>query len=630
MCNYYRATASAAEATFIPYYIHFMPGIKAILNSSTASDLIELRGKAMECAAFIGDAVGVDLFANDAYEIMTTLITAMGADANSDSTFEYILPACARISKALGDKFEPFLPHIITPLLVGANQEIKFQMEDANEDDEEGDVVTDEELRTESTVVNFGGGIKKRVTLNTYAMGQKKQAATMLYDFASNMKGDLKYYLPQCMQTLLPMVIDKNSTDVRSSSSLALAKMYEAYIDGAKKGYVNQADLQLVFNACSLNMQNSLKNEINQTCRGCSAETYRDIFLANYNSGNETPDGKRANFMVKPELSDCTQIIQCLLASCEDSLARRKEHETKFNKRATNGSLDDEDREAYEELLEEEDDLLTNIVDSLGQLIKLHGNDIMLLFDSLIMPFFAPYLSPTQPEALQVIAICMIDDAIEFGGEGAVKYISASLDIFTNNIKSDHLVVKQCSVYGISQIAKVAPELFSQKLSEVLPQLMAVITSPDARDEDNEGIFENVIFTLGVICTLPYYRSVPLANTNLSQVTSMWLSALPLKTDEVTSKTNNTYLCDMIERNDNILYDESFTNLGELLRIFAEIFISNAENVNNQDIEHHPDTILRMKNIIKNMSQTVSSDKLTLAMANLSPEMKAVIQSSSN
>jgi hypothetical protein len=50
-----------------------------------------------------GDAVGVEIFAPDALEIMQSLVGAMELDRNNDCTFEYILPACARISKALGE-----------------------------------------------------------------------------------------------------------------------------------------------------------------------------------------------------------------------------------------------------------------------------------------------------------------------------------------------------------------------------------------------------------------------------------------------------------------------------------------------------------------------------------------------
>ena len=50
----------------------------------------------------IGESIGVDLFVSDALEVMNILIQAMEGDKdNNDMTFEYILPACARISKAL-------------------------------------------------------------------------------------------------------------------------------------------------------------------------------------------------------------------------------------------------------------------------------------------------------------------------------------------------------------------------------------------------------------------------------------------------------------------------------------------------------------------------------------------------
>jgi hypothetical protein len=51
---------------------------------------------------------------------MQLLIEAMGQD--DDATFDYILPACGRISKALKRHFEPFLPLVMAPILAGACQ----------------------------------------------------------------------------------------------------------------------------------------------------------------------------------------------------------------------------------------------------------------------------------------------------------------------------------------------------------------------------------------------------------------------------------------------------------------------------------------------------------------------------
>ena len=57
---------------------------------------------------------------------------------------------------------------------------------------------------------------------------------------------------------------------------------------------------------------------------------------------------------------------------------------------------------ACAEELEEEEDLLRNLVDGMGMLIKLYGERIMPVFDSRIAAVFAPFMEPSQSEALQV------------------------------------------------------------------------------------------------------------------------------------------------------------------------------------------------------------------------------------
>jgi hypothetical protein len=62
--------AQVCGPAFSPYYAAFMPGIKSVLKEATAPDLSTLRGKAMECAGLLGEAVGVGVFGADAGEIM--------------------------------------------------------------------------------------------------------------------------------------------------------------------------------------------------------------------------------------------------------------------------------------------------------------------------------------------------------------------------------------------------------------------------------------------------------------------------------------------------------------------------------------------------------------------------------
>jgi hypothetical protein len=72
-----RCVATVSGQAFVPYYSGFMPGIISLLREATSSDLTTLRGKAMECAGLIGEAVGVQVFAADAMEIMQLFMTAL-------------------------------------------------------------------------------------------------------------------------------------------------------------------------------------------------------------------------------------------------------------------------------------------------------------------------------------------------------------------------------------------------------------------------------------------------------------------------------------------------------------------------------------------------------------------------
>ena len=52
-------------------------------------------------------------------------------ECDADISYECILPACARISHALGDQFEPFLPLVMEPVLAGARQVGRWMREAA-------------------------------------------------------------------------------------------------------------------------------------------------------------------------------------------------------------------------------------------------------------------------------------------------------------------------------------------------------------------------------------------------------------------------------------------------------------------------------------------------------------------
>ncbi len=93
-------------------------------------------------------------------------------------------------------------------------------------------------------------------------------------------------------------------------------------------------------------------------------------------------------------------IAQELLQLCSECITRQQSKDEEFK---ANEGLEAEDREAFAEELEEEEDTLTNLVDAIGQLLKLNGENLMPFFDQVISPAFAPFLTSKQPQSLQVV-----------------------------------------------------------------------------------------------------------------------------------------------------------------------------------------------------------------------------------
>ena len=668
--------AQVSGEVFAAYYPSFMPGVKQILLTAQGSpdpQLMKLRGKAMNTIGLVGDAVGAELFTPDAIEVMHMLLQDLSSCAGSgpgnlhdqDVAFDYILPACARISKALGAAFKPFVPAVMAPLLSGANQVITCTIEDAQEQDQEGETIQDEETGLESAILPVAG-VKKRVTMNTYAVHQKDQSARMLYEFAQALKGEMHTHLVPAMEVIINMVTDKHSSDVRASASLALSKLFEATVDAVAKGYPLTASgnvhgesaalLAQMLQLCLNKLLESLKGEINAAARGCSASCLEEILQVCFDSAEEAVDGSRsaATVLIRPDAANSKIIVTELLTRCTESVNRRTKFEAAF---ASNEGLEAEDKEAFEEQVEEEDEVLTNLVSSIGILLKLHSDthDVMPVFDAAVVPLFAPYLvAPGAAQAkkqhcdhFQIVATCMFDDIMEYGGQHACKYISQCVNQMLENVAtSDNSVVRQCSAYGIAQIVRMHPDTLLQALdgdisciTNAMVSLINRETEDDDGEEDLEGEKENAVFALGLMVTLPAFRqcvqSMKTTSASLMTMTQSWLAALPLKTDGQESKCSSFLLCQAVAASDpTVLGGAGCSNLAVILRIFADILMQaeklsrGAIDLDDEVMYAHKDTVTAVVQCMQGLAGAMSvcpAAAVQTAFAGLSAPHQAVL-----
>ena len=466
----------------------------------------------MDCIGLLGEAVGAEEFYNDATEVMQILLTCMQTDSDNDVNFDYILPACARISKTLQQNFEPYIDMVMRPLIQGASRNVDCSIEDALDNDVEGEVHEDEETGLQSAVVSLGAGQKKRITLNTHAVHQRSQAARMLYEFASSLKGHLKQYLLPSIEACINMITDKHSNETRSSASLALPKVFGACVDGVKIGHLDINNLTDILNASMQKLLEAVNGEINPTARVCACESLFEVLTACYESGEEQVNGYRSDAIIKPTLEVSQELMLQILNACAASVKRSTDREQSFN---ANEGYEGEDKAGFSEEEEEEEETLANLCNAIGLIIKLNANDatlpaLMQTFHDNVAPVFMQYMSSNN-EHFQIVSCCMMDDAIEFGyPDAAQAYIPEVLPTFLQNIStSENEIVRQSSSYGIAQIIAKFPTVFLQfpQAQECIQGLINLVNLPQARDEDNIGATENALWALGkyIIYSLLFY-----------------------------------------------------------------------------------------------------------------------------
>merc|ERR1712000_694093 len=109
------------------------------------------------------------------------------------------------------------------------------------------------------------------------------------------------------------MVTDRHSSDVRSSASLALSKLFEAALDSCTRGCLTRDTMQNIMNSCVSTLLGAIKGEVNSVARSCAVESLRDILQACFESGEEMPDGSRFQFVCRPEFDFCCTSVRDML-----------------------------------------------------------------------------------------------------------------------------------------------------------------------------------------------------------------------------------------------------------------------------------------------------------------------------
>ena len=231
--------AKVSGEAFGAFYDGFMPAAKGIIKSATAAEYQELRGKTMDCVGLIGIAVGKEKFLPDAKEVLEMMLTVQAtSNSSTDTALDYIVPACARICRAIGEDFLPYLQYIMPVLLERAMSKTDCQITDILDKDavlDAGGEQTDNGIT--STVLDIKGVGSKRVTLNTNDVFEKEIAIRALYDYLDVLEHNMGHFIEAITKAVVPLIVYRYAPAIRNVASLMMPKLIHAACVALRKNF---------------------------------------------------------------------------------------------------------------------------------------------------------------------------------------------------------------------------------------------------------------------------------------------------------------------------------------------------------------------------------------------------------
>jgi hypothetical protein len=124
----------------------------------------------------------------------------------------------------------------------------------------------------------------------------------------------------------------------------------------------------------------------------------------------------------------------------------------------------------------------------------------------------------------------------------------------------DNVELRQGAAYGLGMCAEHGGEHFAPYAEAACKVMVEMIGKPDSKNDDNASPTDNMIACVGRIAM----------HQNQPGLLPMWLSMLPLTTDQVEAQWCYTTLCALVEQNNTHLLGADFRNLPQVVRVLVD------------------------------------------------------------
>eukprot|EP00012_Vannella_robusta_P014021 CAMPEP_0206211088 /NCGR_PEP_ID=MMETSP0166-20121206/17930_1 /ASSEMBLY_ACC=CAM_ASM_000260 /TAXON_ID=95228 /ORGANISM="Vannella robusta, Strain DIVA3 518/3/11/1/6" /LENGTH=771 /DNA_ID=CAMNT_0053632877 /DNA_START=804 /DNA_END=3116 /DNA_ORIENTATION=- len=565
------AIADCVKEKFTPFYDNFMPFFKNVLLNATDEAYSKLRGKSMEAISLLAVAVGIETFSKDAKEVLDALL-AIQAGPLDELQVPFLQQAWARLCKALGKEFVPYLAALVPSLLLSANLPADLKVVKESEAH-----MLDEEKWKRLTYDD-----DKFVAINMSRVQEKSAALTMLYWLADELEDSFFPYvdklLPVCSESLRFYHFEQ----VRTASASLMPCILKATTEYLRHNPQTNIETQV---------QALFQQVINSLLESIANEPNLEVLIALLNS-------LQSSFMIIGKRYMNTQEFAKLKTTLEQLINKFLKKRELFQQR-----IQEEETEAHYDItaINLHCDVFIKIGELVAKTIELCGVDI-LSFVTDICSVYKNFLGENARMQEQYIAVYIFNNLVEYGEDSAQPIYQSWIPYIVQMINSEHPALRKIVVHGISLLAEFSQTLFPQILA--INRLNAAIVSKNSREKYYIVATHAAIACVGQI--IEFYPS----RIDLHQVLPIWLSYLPVT--EATEEAPEIYqqLCSLFLKHTEIILGENFANLPLLLQLFANVMGTPLCS---------SDTSQTMISIIKQMQADFPGELMQQAWVTLSP-----------
>ncbi|RKP10154.1 armadillo-type protein [Thamnocephalis sphaerospora] len=503
--------ADSAQDRFVKFYGVIMPMLMNVLAQAATKEFRMLRGKALECATLIALAVGKDVFAAHAPQLIALMIQTQASIADSDDPQSYyLLHAWARICKVLGADFAPYLQEVMPPLMHSAQLKPDFTIIDSEEDVESKYSAEDG--------WEFVGIDGQQFGIKTTVLEEKCAAVEMFVCYARELGAAFQPYVGQVLETVLPLLKFYFHEGVRFAAATVLPML----INCAKQANSNPTYLR--------EMWMVICQRLNEVTLSEADPSFLQQLYASY---AECVEELGEGCMTAEQLEYFTKAMESQLKEYYQRLNARQEE-----REAHGYDADDEDGLGLEE--EEDDAMLAEMSKALHMIIKAHREGFFQYFDRLL-GFVDHFLANPNVSSRQW-ALCVVDDIIEFTGPASWRYQSHFLNQLLQSITDQSYDIRQAAAYGVGMAAQHGGAQYHDACAAAVPLLLKVAQSPDARSEDNVFATENAVSAITKICKFASTK------VDLNATIPVWFACLPMLEDEEEAPMTYEFLLNLLDR----------------------------------------------------------------------------------